>query len=86
MAKLPVKGAPWLLVIQAAMAARDRWALLTPSERTELQRLIRTTKGRPGNLTASEKRELKRLVGRLDLPGLGKDLLPLATKQRRRRR
>ena len=86
MPKLPIRGTPWLLVIQAAMAARDHWGVLTPAERTDLARLLRTTRGRPSNLTAHEKAELRRLVGRLDLPGLGKDLLPFASKHRRGRR
>ena len=85
MPKLPIKGTPWLLVIQAAMAARDHWGVLTPGERAELTRLLRTTKGRPSNLSAQEKATLRRLVGKLDLAGLGKDLLPLAGGRRRRR-
>ncbi|MCW3011133.1 MAG: hypothetical protein JWO90_1537 [Solirubrobacterales bacterium] len=85
MPKLPIRGTPWLLVIQAALAARDHWSVLTPEERTDLARLLRATRGRPSNLTAREKAELRRLVGRLDLPGLGKDLLPLARKKRGRR-
>lgn len=86
MPKIPLKGAPWLLVIQAAMAARDHWGVLTPAERTDLARLLRSTKGRPSSLTAHEKAELRRLVGKLDLPGLGKDLLPIASKHRGRKR
>ncbi len=86
MPKLPLKGMPWLVVIQAAMAAREHWGVLTPRERTELARLLKSTKGRTSNLTAHEQAELRRLVGRLDLPGLGKDLLPLTTGRRKRRR
>lgn len=86
MARLPVKGAPWLVLIQAALAARERWAVLEPAERTELARLIRTTRGRPANLTPLEKAELRRLIGRLDLPGLGKDLLPVVARGGRRKR
>ena len=85
MAKIPIKGAPWLIIIQAAMAARQHWGALTPAERGDLGRLLRTTKGRPGNLTPQEKADLRRLVGKLDVPGLGKDLLPIATKRRRKR-
>ena len=86
MAKIPVKGAPWLLIAQASLTARDHWGKLPPSERTELARLIRTARGRPSNLTAHEKSELKPLVGKLDLPGLGRNLVPLATKHGHRRR
>ena len=86
MAKIPIKGAPWLLIIQAAMAAREHWGVLTPPERTDLAWLLRTTRGRPSKLTAHEKAELRRLVGKLDLPGLGKDLVPIASRRRGRKR
>ncbi len=86
MAKIPIKGAPWLMIMQAALSARRHWGVLEPSERTDLARLLRTTRGRPANLTAHEKAELRRLVGKLDLPGLGKDLLPIASRRSGRRR
>ncbi len=86
MAKMPIKGAPWLMIIQAAMAARKHWGVLTPAERTDLSRLLRSTRGRPANLTAHEKAELRRLVGKLDLPGLSKDLMPIASRRRGRTR
>lgn len=84
MAKIPIKGAPWLLIIQAAVAAREHWGGLTRVERTDLARLLKNARGRPSNLTAHEKAELRRLVGKLDLPGLGKDLVPIASKRRRK--
>lgn len=84
MAKIPIKAVPWLLMMQAALTAREHWDVLTAAERTALTRLLRTAKGRPSNLTTRERAELRRLVGRLDLPGLGKDLMPLAAKSRRK--
>ena len=86
MAKIPIKGASWLLVMQAAMAAREHWGVLSRGERSDLARLLRTTRGRPANLTDREKSELKRLVGKLDLPGLGKEFLPFASNHGGRRR
>lgn len=86
MPRLPVKAAPLALLAQAAMVARDHWNDLSPKDRAELTRLLRATGGRPGNLTTGEKADLKRLVGRLDLPGLGRNLAPLAQKHGRRRR
>lgn len=86
MPRLPVKAAPIALLAQAAMVARDHWNEVSPRDRAELTRLLRASRGRPANLTARERADLRRLVGRLDLPGLGRDLAPLAAKQRRRRR
>lgn len=85
MAKLPIKAIPWLMVMQGALAAREHWGVLSAAERTALTRLLRTTRGRASNLTAKEKSELRRLVGKLDLPGLGKDLVPIATKRTSKR-
>lgn len=74
-----------MLAAQAAMAAREHWGLLKPAERTELARILRTSAGRPSNLTAAEKRELRRLVAKLELPRLGRNLAPMASKRRGRR-
>ena len=68
---------PWFLAAQAAMVLRGRWSTLDPRDRAELTRIMRTFKGRPGNLTAHDKQELRRLVKLLDLPGAGKELLPM---------
>ena len=84
MPRLPIKGAPWVLVVQAAMAAHEHWGKLSTAERTELAQLLRATRGRPSNLRAHEKAQLRRLVGKLDLPGLGRNLAPIAAKRRRR--
>jgi hypothetical protein len=73
----PVKRVPWFVAAQAAMAARDRWTRLEPRERTELQRLLVQMRGRRKNLSTHDERELRRLVGKLDLPGLGRELLPI---------
>lgn len=84
MPRLPIKGAPWLLAAQAALAAREHWVVLEPHERSDLARLVKTTRGRPSNLTAHEKAELRRLVSKLDLPGYGRDLLPVGRRRKRR--
>jgi hypothetical protein len=47
---------------------------------------MRTFKGRPGNLTPNDKQELRRLVKLLDLPGAGKELLPMMGGRRGGRR
>ncbi len=86
MPRVPLKGAPWLLVAQAALAAREHWVVLEPKERAALARLLKTTRGRRSNLTAAEQAEVRRLVGKLDLAGFGKDLLPIASRRGRGRK
>ncbi len=39
--------------------------------------MMRTFWGSLGNLTAHDKQELRRLVKLLDLPGAGKEMLPM---------
>jgi hypothetical protein len=81
----PVKSAPWFLIAQAAVQAGEHWKRLSASERSKLQKLVKKSRGLPRNLTPKERDELKRLVGKLDLPGLGRDMLPIAGRRRRRR-
>lgn len=79
-----LRTVPWLLALQAALAAGERWRTLSERERSRLVGLVRDARGWPGNLTAKERDELRRLVGKLDLPGIGRELLPMARKRRRR--
>lgn len=60
------RGAPWLLVLQGAswLAGRGRtgWQALTPDEQRQLQRLLRSSRGRPARLDPSERDEVTRIV------------------------
>jgi hypothetical protein len=62
--------------------ARDHWEKLTPGERAHLSALVRKSRGRPGNLTARERADLRRLAAKLDLPGLGRSVAPVARRLR----
>jgi hypothetical protein len=64
------------------VVARDHWGKLTPGERAHLSALVRKSRGRPGNLTARERGDLRRLAGKLDLPGLGRSVAPVARRLR----
>jgi hypothetical protein len=63
-----------------------RWRALSAKERARLTHLARTSGGRPGNLSGKERAELRGLVGKLDLKGIGRELLPLARRRRGRHR
>jgi hypothetical protein len=63
-----------------------RWTALSQKERERLTALVRTSGGRPGNLSTGERKELQKLVGKLDLRGAGRELLPLVRGGRRKRR
>jgi hypothetical protein len=80
-----VRTVPWLLMLQAGSVAGEHWRALSDKERARLLELLRDARGWPGNLTARERDELKRLAAKLDFPGMGRDLLPLARSARGRR-
>ena len=77
------RAVPWMLTLQATLVAGEHWRLLSERERQRLLQLLRDARGWPGNLTAKERQELKRLVAKLDVPGIGRDLLPLARRPKK---
>ena len=82
-----LRPVPWLIAVQAVLVANEHWTeQLSAAERTRLRRLLLKSKGRPSNLTAKERNDVKRLVGKLDVPGAGRKLLPFAAGARKRRR
>jgi hypothetical protein len=76
---------PWALLLQGAASANRHWRELEAAERRRLTELVRKSRGRPGNLSARERADLRRLVGKLDVPGIGRELLPFSGRRRRRR-
>jgi hypothetical protein len=81
-----VRAVPWVIVVQTALAANARWRAMAPKDRERLTKLLKTSKGRPANLSAREREDVKRLLGELDLQGLARELGPFMRARRRRRR
>ena len=79
------RAVPWMLVLQAAIIAREHWERLNQRDRSELARIVRKSKGRPGNLTPRERSELARIVRLLDPVTAGRKLLPFRGGVRRGR-
>lgn len=85
MPRLPGRRAvPWALALELAVAARDHWGKLTPGERAHLQSLVKKFKGRPANLTPRDRKDLRRILAKMDLPGMGRSLLPRVRRPRGR--
>jgi hypothetical protein len=77
MPKMPGrKAVPWMLLLEAAMIAREHWRFLDERDRRELSRIIGKSKGRPGNLTPRERSELLAIMRKLDPITAGRRLLP----------
>jgi hypothetical protein len=80
------KALPWAALLQAGVAFTKRWRSLSERDRARLAGLLRNSGGRLGNLSAKERKELSRLAGKLDLKGMGRELLPLLRGRRGRKR
>jgi len=81
-----LKAIPWAALMQVGWAAGERWRALSPKDRARLSQLVRTSRGRIGRLSSREREELRKLVGKLDLRGMGRELVPLMRGRRRRKR
>jgi hypothetical protein len=81
-----VKAVPWALLARTVMVFGMRWSALTSRERSRLTSLVRDSHGRPDKLSPRERNELRKLVRRLDLPGAGRELLPLLRGGKRGRK
>jgi hypothetical protein len=81
-----LKALPWAALLQAGVVIGKRWRGLSGKERDRLARLIRTSGGRPSNLSEKERKELRKLAGKLDLRGLGRELAALGRRGRGRAR
>jgi hypothetical protein len=77
---------PWAALLQAGVAFSKRWRSLSESERARLIGLLRESGGRLGNLSSKERKELRKLAGKLDLKGMGRELLPMLRGRRHKRR
>jgi hypothetical protein len=75
-----VQALPWLAIAQATVAVGRRWRALSAKDRARLTRLLRDSRGSVGNLSVRQRIELRSLVRKLDLRGLGRELLPLARR------
>ena len=69
------KDLPWFGMLQVGIAFGERWRSLSEKERARVTDLLRESGGRVGSLTDKERKELRKLAGKLDLKGLGSDLL-----------
>ncbi|HEX4465628.1 MAG TPA: hypothetical protein VH025_00440 [Solirubrobacteraceae bacterium] len=79
-----VRALPWAVALQGAIVLNRHWRKLSSKERSRATRLLKESGGRLGNLTSNERAELRRLAGKLDVLGVGRELLPIARGRARR--
>jgi hypothetical protein len=80
-----LRALPWAIALEGAVVANRHWKQLDEGERSRLTRLISKSRGVPTNLSERERAEIRKLVGKLDVVGMGRDLLPFTGRPRPRR-
>lgn len=73
-----------LVIAEVALTLKRHLDLLEPGEKSELQGLVRRSKGRPSNLTARERKRLQALVSKLEPQELAKQSAVAAMPWRRK--
>jgi hypothetical protein len=82
-----VKALPWAALLQGTVVVGRRWAALSAKDRERLKELLAESGGRINRLSDKQRKELRKLAGKLDLRGMGKELVALrAVRGRRGRR
>jgi hypothetical protein len=77
---------PWATVLGAVVVVGKRWRSLSAKERERITGLLRESGGKLNTLTAKERKELRKIAGKLDLKGMGAELMALRAGRGRRGR
>jgi hypothetical protein len=72
------------MVLEAATVFNSHWRNLKESDRRRVAELVRKSKGNPRALSQRERDELRKIAGRLDVPGMARDVLPFGRRGRKR--
>jgi hypothetical protein len=84
--KSTVGAVPWLAFARAAMIVNRHWNSLSSKERAHLAQLVGESRGRVGNLSSKQRAEVRKLARKLDLLGMGRELIALRGGGRKRGR
>ena len=80
--KSGVEAVPWAVLLRGGVIVGKRWTALSAKERARLAQLVRESRGRVGNLSVRQRVELRKLARKLDLKGIGRELMPLVRRGR----
>jgi hypothetical protein len=81
-----LRRVPWAVLLQATIVVGRRWQRLSAGERERMRTLLSASGGRIGRLGAKDRKELRKLADKLDLKGMGRELLALRAIRKRARR
>jgi hypothetical protein len=80
------RALPWAALLQGVVVVGRRWKGLSASDRERVKELLAESGGRVNRLSAKQRKELRKLAGKLDLKGMGRELMALRSGRRGRRR
>jgi hypothetical protein len=72
-----------MLILQIGVVVGERISKLSEKDRTRLAQLLRESRGWPGSLGSKDRAELGKLLGKLDVTGMGREVVPLVQGARR---
>jgi hypothetical protein len=81
-----LKALPWAALLQGAVVVGRRWKALSAKDRVRIKELLAESGGRINRLSDKQRTELRKLAGKLDLKGMGKELVGLGRGRGRRGR
>ncbi len=81
--KRSLRAIPWAALLQGTIVVGSRWQRLSVSERERLRTLLAASGGRIHRLSAKDRKELRKLADKLDLKGMGRELLALRAVRKR---
>jgi hypothetical protein len=68
-----LRAIQFMVLLDVAMVARERWTRLDVSERRRLTEIARNAK----HLSKRDRVDLRRIIGKLELADAGREVLPL---------
>jgi hypothetical protein len=80
------KALPWAVLLQGALVVGRRWKGLSAGDRERIKELLAESGGRVNKLSSKQRKELRKLAGKLDLKGMGRELIALRGGRGRRGR
>ena len=68
-----LRAIQWMVLLDVAIVARERWTRLDASERRRLTEIARNA----NHLSKRDRVDLRRIIGKLELVDAGREVLPL---------
>jgi hypothetical protein len=78
-----LRAIPWAMLLQGTLIVGSRWQRLTAGERERVRTLLAASGGRIDRLSPKDRKELRKLGEKLDLRGMGRELIALSAARKR---